>query len=142
MQISRIQRILQSQNLEIYGFDYGFEFETEYEVYNYGLVKVYYSIHDYEYHINNAIISINSGVTNGRFESATFESQVKNIMSSMNLGEYEDHCLDITEVAAAVQAGNVSVEISADMVERTVSVSLIATVYTDDEGAHIAQIIQ
>lgn len=133
--IARIQKILQSQNLDIYGFDFGYNYEIEYKALDCGLIKVYYCIHGDEYHVDDAIISLNSGVTNGRFESLTFESQVENVISSMNLGTYEDNCLDITSVAQAVQAGNISVEISADMVKRTISVSLISTVYTDDQGA-------
>lgn len=96
--LAKIQRIIQAHNLDINAFEFGFNYEQHYTVIDTGLIKISYVISDSAGSNPNATEYIRSEVVNGKFESFGFETEVNNIMASMNLGQYEDNCINLITV--------------------------------------------
>lgn len=130
--LAKIQRIIQAHNLDINAFEFGFNYEQHYTVIDTGLIKISYVISDSAGSNPNATEYIRSEVVNGKFESFGFETEVNNIMASMNLGQYEDNCINLITVATAVNYGMVRIEIEGDVTNMKFSITTWADVYKGD----------
>lgn len=127
---ARVERVVQSQNIDLDLFKYSFEYEKEFFAYSNGMVDVYFKA-SINYELNSEGI-IEVDIVNGKFESVGFESRLNNILSTAQLDDCANNCIDFSQLAVAIDYGKIIIKLETDLVTGKIVLKIIAVLFKYD----------